>query len=270
MNTKLRAFAAVLCLCVFLVSVYKVVTIALEYKEGRDSYKALEQFAAFEAPAGWKADEAPGSEPIKDPLQIDAAQAGEIEGPAPFMPRIDFAALKEINPDICGWIFLPDTIVNYPVAQGANNDYYLYHLFDRTYNQAGCIFLDHRNSDLFTDGHSVIYGHHMKDGSMFKELANYKKQEYYDAHPELYLFTPDGNYTLELFSGYVADVWSDSWKIIQKTEKPLADWAKEACLRSCFQSGIAPEEGDRILTLSTCSYEFEDARFVLHAILRPW
>ena len=85
-------------------------------------------------------------------------------------PEVDFAALREINPDIVAWIYIEGTKVNYPIVQGEDNSYYLKHLFSGEWNGSGCIFLDFRNDASFADRHSIIYGHHMKNGTMFTDL----------------------------------------------------------------------------------------------------
>ena len=159
------------------------------------------------------------------------------------------------------------TKINYPIVQGGDNSYYLKHLFSGERNGSGCIFLDFRNDASFADRHSIIYGHHMKNGTMFTGIDKYKKQEFFDEHPVALLITPDKNYKVEFFAGYVAAPRDDAWEI-DFTEAEFEVWLQNAADRSCFTSEIAPNNSDHILTLSTCSYEFDDARFVLVGALR--
>ena len=182
-------------------------------------------------------------------------------------PEVDFSVLREINPDIVAWIYIEGTKINYPIVQGEDNSYYLKHLFSGERNGSGCIFLDFRNDASFADRHSIIYGHHMKNGTMFTDLDKYKKQEFFDEHPVALLITPDKNYKVEFFAGYVAAPRDDAWEI-DFTEAEFEVWLQNAADRSCFTSEIAPNISDHILTLSTCSYEFDDARFVLVGALR--
>ena len=112
-----------------------------------------------------------------------------------------------------------------------------------------------------------IYGHHMKNGTMFTGIDKYKKQEFFDEHPVALLITPDKNYKVDFFAGYVAAPQDDAWEI-GFTEAEFEVWLQNAADRSCFTSEIAPNISDHILTLSTCSYEFDDARFVLVGALR--
>ncbi len=183
-------------------------------------------------------------------------------------PTVDFEALTEINGDFVAWIQIEGTQINYPVVQGEDNKYYLKHLFDGKWNSSGCIFLDYRSASDMSDPHTAIYGHHMKNGTMFSDLMKYKKQEFYDEHPTGYLLTPNENYVIEFFSGYVAKSDSDAWQLGFATEEEFGQWLEDARGKSCFESSTVPTAADKILTLSTCSYEFDNARFVLHGILR--
>ena len=117
----------------------------------------------------------------------------------------DFTKLQDINQDIGAWLLSKDTPIDYPVLQADDNRCYLNHLYTGEINGAGSLFLDYRNTGLFTDRNSVIYGHHMKNESMFHTLEGYKKQDYYDSHPIMILYTPDGDYLVELISGTIED-----------------------------------------------------------------
>jgi len=91
----------------------------------------------------------------------------------------------------------------------------------------------------------------------------YKSQAFYDEHPTGQLITPDGSYTLEFFAGYVASVEDDAWPTVFTSNEEFSQWLTAAQNRSMFGSAINPAEGDHIITLSTCSYEFHNARFVV-------
>lgn len=112
--------------------------------------------------------------------------------------------------------------------QGTDNSYYLKHLYTEEYNGAGSIFLDSRNSSDLSDRHTVIYGHHLKNGAMFSSLTGYKKQDYYEAHPTLYLMTPEKNYEIKVFAGYVASVKDDAWQLNFDCEESFQAWIGRA------------------------------------------
>lgn len=189
-----------------------------------------------------------------------------VEQPEPVFPQVDFDALRAINPDVVGWLVIDGTNINYPVVQGNDNQYYLRHLFTGEYNASGCIFLDSRNTRDFAGRHSILYGHHMGNGTMFNGLMDYKEQGFYDAHPTALFLTPAGDYEIEFFSGYVANVRSYAWQVEFGSEDEFAQWLQAAKRNSLFQSSVEPSSADKVLTLSTCSYEFENARFVLHGV----
>lgn len=183
-------------------------------------------------------------------------------------PQIDFSKLREINPDIVGWIYCEGTEINYPVVQAKDNHKYLQYLFNGTYNKAGCPFLDVENTSEFSDRHSIIYAHNRKDGSMFGRLNEYKKQDYYKQHPRILLITEESRYVMELFSGHVSRNDSNAWQIEFADTSEYEKWLNIILERSSFSAGILPQNTDRVLTLSTCSYEFDNARYVLHGVLR--
>lgn len=103
----------------------------------------------------------------------------------------------------------------------------------------------------------------MKNGTMFSGLTEYKKQEFYNAHPVTLLMTPDQNFRVEIFAGYVTSVKDNAWEIAMESDAEFENWLTETKERSCFESEIAPAATDHVITLSTCSYEFDNARFVL-------
>ena len=236
-----------------------------EYSEGDSVYEQLR--SEFSPSAG-----IPRSAPeAAEPSAAGEAQSGEPEDGAPGSARaaVDFAALQKRNPDTVGWIFCAGTAIDYPIVQGPDNEYYLARLFTGTSNAAGSIFLDYRNSPDFTSRHSILYGHNMKNGSMFASLTSYRDPEYFREHPQFLLCTPEKTYSVEIFSGYSAGVEDEAWRISFDSEEEFADWAAQEKEKSCFESDITPSGTDHIITLSTCSYEFEEARFVVHGILRP-
>ncbi len=239
---------------VTLLGVVRTRTLLGEYAKGEEVYAELNEYVAPKVP-----------EPT--PRPSDAPQPQEPEESQPAGPRVDFPALREINSDIVGWIAIDGTGINYPIVQTGDNDYYLTHLFSGEVNRSGCIFLDCRNHGDFSDANSVIYGHHLKNGTMFSELLEYKKQEFYDEHPTAWLATPEGEYEVKFFAGYVSDVWGEAWEMSFPSQEEFARWLTRAAERSAFSGGPTPTAEDRILTLSTCSYEFSDARFVLLGIL---
>lgn len=138
---------------------------------------------------------------VDDSLKKEREETEDEEGEKPQKASIDFQALKEINPDIVAWIRVPE-LFDYPVVQGEDNQYYLSHTFRKESNIAGSIFLDYRNSRDFTDSKNIIYGHNMKDGSMFHVLRKFQDMDFYNKHREILLYLPDGSTQIYKIVGY--------------------------------------------------------------------
>ena len=184
-------------------------------------------------------------------------------------PEVDFEALREINPDVVGWIVVPGTGVNYPIVQSENNYHYLNHLFDGRRNSAGAIFVDSYNRPGFNDRHTIIYGHNMLNGSMFGNLSRFRGQGFFEEHPTVLLLTPEQNYAIRLFAAYVTDVYAPAWRLGFADDDVFADWLTESRARSEVYSTLEVRPYDQIITLSTCSGAFYNARFVVLGKLVP-
>ena len=197
---------------------------------------------------------------IEEPLVID------VEKPS---VEVDFDALQAINGQAVAWISSDDGSIHYPVVQGTDNDYYLNHLPDGTINRNGSIFVDFRNQADFTDKNTFIYGHNMLDGTMFASLSRYSEAGYYEAHPSLLLVTPERSYSLQVFVGCVVPGNSDIYQITYQDEEDFSAYLKKVRAMSEFSSPVEVAENDRIVTLSTCAYHYEDARYVLLCKLVP-
>ena len=178
---------------------------------------------------------------------------------------VDFDALRELNGDVVAWIYGAYTHLNYPIVQGDDNDYYLSHLLDGSSNSNGTLFMDYRNDGAFANQNTLIYGHNMKSGNMFGHLTDYKDPAYYEEHPYLYLMTPEQDYRLDLFAGFVCDHDEDVYSF-ELSQEQLASYMR----RSTFTADVdVPGPDEKIVTLSTCSYEYDDARYVVMGTLFP-
>ena len=193
------------------------------------------------------------------------AQDDDTEGDS-VLPFIDFEALKAINPDIVGWILIPDTRINYPIVKRENdNSYYLDHLFDGTENRAGCIFLDTRCS--FGDPHVLIHGHNMANGSMFRDLNLFKNRQFFQEHPCYYIFTPGKTYTVEIFAGSILRIDSPVWQLDFSNTADQMDWLSDCWSAASVSRTLTLTPEDTVITLSTCSYEYTQARWIVQGCL---
>jgi sortase B len=183
---------------------------------------------------------------------------------------VDFNALEKISPDVAAWIRLPGTNIDYPVAAAADDEYYVSHSFDGTENRSGAIFLDKDNRPDFSDGNTIIYGHNMKDGSMFAALHEYENEAFFLEHPDIFIYTPDGSVRrYVVFSAYVADAVESSYKLTFASEDEFLAYAERARARSAADTGVTISGNDRILTLSTCVSGRDDKRYVVMGVEQP-
>lgn len=245
-KTKAANIAVIsLCAVLALGSGFLIVRDLSQYAESAGTYDGLAEHVEIPEQAG-------------EPEEPGAEEETGREDSSTVLPVVDFEALRENGPDIIGWLSLPDTAINYPVTQTDNNEYYLHHLYDGTYNKVGCLFADYENQADFSDRNTIIYGHNMRDGSMFAALNEYGEQGYYDGHPQMYLVTPGGGYTMEIFTTFVAEPGesgSDTspWRLSWKDDGAYTTWLSEMAGRSVIETDVTVTSSDKVLTLSTCT-----------------
>jgi len=213
---------------------------SLSYRQGREYYRTLAAAVVTEDTAG--------------------------------VPQVDFAALSAQNPQVKGWLLSEDGAISYPVVQGNDNRYYRTHLFDGRENEAGCLFLDAK-AQGFGGQNTVIYGQNSRDGSMFAVLWRYASPEYFQEHPQMWLLTPEGTYTVHLFAVFTTDPSeqgnsADPWQQTYADADAYSLWLQEMRQRSLVEAAFVPCAEMRILTLST-SYEKGKPCCVVMGTLQP-
>ncbi|MCL2513306.1 MAG: class B sortase [Oscillospiraceae bacterium] len=173
------------------------------------------------------------------------------------------------NPDVFAWIKIDDTQINYPVALGEDNRFYLSHNVKKEKATAGAIFMDYRCKRDLSSFNSIIYGHRMKNGSMFQNISKYRTEQFFDSHRTGTLTTKDAKYDLDIFAYLAVSAYSDAYKAVfnepEDRQAHLDYIKKNAKIYRNADVGI----NDSIVTLSTCTYEFENARSVVVAKLVP-
>lgn len=194
--------------------------------------------------------------------------------PKQFTGVVDWKALKKVNPDVQGWLYQKGTVINYPVVQGTDNDTYLHTRFDKQWSGGGTLFVDYRMEKGFKGFNSIIYGHHMKDGSMFRSIRGYTKEEgYYDKHKTLELATPHGNYHLVVFSAFITKATDENtYKMTydEAEKQAYIDRAWEQSELPITRDSVDVTKDDRLVTLSTCAYDYEEARYIVMCKMVPW
>ena len=200
------------------------------------------------------------AEEISQAITIDEENVEEKE-----KYKVDFQTLKEKNADAVGFLKVNGTNIEYTVVKGTNNSYYLKHNFNKESNSAGWIFADYKNKVDGTDKNLVIYGHNMRDDSMFGSLKNILNDDWHNGEENKYVnfITENDNSIYEVFSVYqVAD--EDYYITTDFKDNEFTDFIKTIKSRSKFDFGVDVNENDNILTLSTCAND-NKYRVVLHA-----
>lgn len=183
--------------------------------------------------------------------------------------EVDFGALKEINPDVIGWLYYEDTPIDYPVVQGEDNSKYLDTLFDGTWGIFGTLFADAEAEAPFRQFNTVIYGHHMKDGSMFCELEKLKDQKFCEEHPRLELITPEGKYHLEIWAFLNQPSDSDIYQTNISDPDEKQEYITLVEELASYTTDVSVGPYDKLVLLSTCAYEYQNARYIVVCKMVP-
>lgn len=277
MSKKIRIILTVLLAVVFAVSTGLLISSNLDKKAAGDTYMQAQQIAGLSGETEAAETEAteqtqptvPETEPTvppeTEPQTVWVPAAVEPDAYMENLAKTDLNALREVNPHVVGWIFLPGSQVNYPIVQGEDNQYYLEHTWDGRKNIAGSIFLEATNSPDLTDSRSILYGHNMANMSMFAVLHYYANEYYVKTYPYVYLVTGEDVLRYEIYSTYQAAVDSKTYAL-ELDHRHMPSFIQMTLDEADFDTGIVPADTDRILTLSTCTGNSETRR-VVHARL---
>lgn len=223
---------------IFLVAAYKLIDIGKGYMDGRSEYEEV----------------------------VDLAVKYE-EDEEKF--RVDFDKLLEVNEDTIGWIrFYPEPeLINYPVVQGNDNDLYLHKTFSANENTLGAIFVDVNCSPDFMDKNTIIYGHRMKDGSMFRKLEEYKEESFWEENPYFYIYTPDGKeITYHIYSAGVVKDTDETYTYSFEDDADFQSFIDYTKKTASYDTGVEVSLDSQIVTLSTCTAASDEHRFVVHGV----
>ena len=182
---------------------------------------------------------------------------------------IDFDARRKINPDVIGWLRYEGTIIDYPVVQGENNEMYLSMLFDRTWGGCGTLFADCITEAPFRQFNTIVYGHHMKDGTMFACLKELRDPEYCKKHSRLELITPEGKFDLVIWAFLNEPSDSTIYTTNFKLEEDKQAYLNLIQGLASYITTANVTTEDRLVMLSTCAYEFEEARYIVVCKMVP-
>lgn len=260
-------------------SAYKLIGMMLEYHKAAEEFSALSD--EFTEPVGetddgyddqvskpFYTDEAIGIEKEQE----DVALFLSVDMTCPF--NVLFDRMWETNRDVVGWIYSDGTVIDYPVMHGATNDTYLHANWTGSYSVSGSIFTNWNHSGYLYEYTTIIYGHNMKDGSMFHSLKNYASQSYYEEHPYMWYVTPQASYVLYVVGGFVASTGYEGYfpvDSVQGVQELLHGAVGYSDIEADYViDGLTCDDiissAQRMVLLSTCSYEFSNARYVIVAV----
>lgn len=180
---------------------------------------------------------------------------------------VDFDKLKKINPDVVGWLRMENLGISYPIVQGNDNEYYLSHTFYKEENKCGSIFMEAENSSDFSDCHTFLYGHNMKDKSMFARLNELQEEGTFHENQEFYIYTPKGVQRYLVYSCHVAALGAESFCYLFDNKEDYASWQQNVLGQSIYHTGICPQAWQNTVTLMTCTPMGSEYRFLVHGVL---
>lgn len=216
-----------------------------QYQKGEDTYQNLQDEYTDEPDNGLE------------------KQEKEQDGEEPHL-LIDFERLQAMNPDVIGWIDIPGAGISYPLLQGEDNSYYLTHMGNGEYGIHGSIFMDVHNTPDLSDNNTIIYGHNMKDGTMFAALDAYQNPELYQRYPYFYIHLPGYIVEYQIFSCYSARTGSSAYTYAFGQEEAFRDFLSSIKSYAGYETGVGVETTDHIVTLSTCVNTDRNYRYVVH------
>lgn len=255
---------------IFLVSGGLLLDYYIKSKQAADSYDQLAQLvqqAQQNRPTEERLPEEQTSATEPEELLVDVRdpESGEIVQVLP-----EFAYVYTINHDMVGWIYIDNTRINYPVMhRPEQKDYYLYKDFHEAYSADGSIYI-REDCDVFAPTDNVvIYGHRMNSGAMFADLLKYKEEEFYRENPYIQFDTLREHQTYEIISVFTISASLDNGfqfhRYVDMTEEEFAEFVSQCKARALYETGVSAQEGDQLITLSTCEKNNSYMRVVVVA-----
>lgn len=266
MKPKIQTVILFFLTAVFAVSAFMLVRQMTSYRAGDEAYAEASEIAAIP--------EVPETETVQQPTEQPQQETQTEPEPAPSadpyaqaLEQMDLPALQQVNSDVIGWIAIPGTEISYPLVQGTDNDYYLTHTWNQNSSAVGAIFMDCRCSADFSGFNTIVYGHRMNNGSMFAALKHYKKQDFLQAHPQVYVTNASGTHAYRIYAAYEASLDGTAYYSAFSDETIKKTFIDEGVSLSVIRPGAVPTVNDHILTLSTCTGNGHATRWVVQAVM---
>ena len=259
MNRKLRRGLSVLLGLVFAAGLGLMIRQAVSYRNGerarKDALALVTPVETKPAPVTKPIEEKtapPVPEPPPETTEAPTVQQAPLEEEGKFLLELDLSPLQNANADVLGWIHIAGGDVSYPLLRSYDNRDYLYKTWEKKFSNAGSVFLECKNNRNLLDFNTIIYGHHMADGSVFAPMVKYRDPEYLAEHPYIYILTQGDLRRYEIFSAYEAALDSHAYRLHFPDEATRLAALEHYTNQSAVQTGIVPGVDDFILTLSTC------------------
>lgn len=252
--SKLEKVIIVIASLAALTAAFMIFKTARDYKAASDEYDSLRQYASEEVSTTDTAEKVSDIKPIEleEAEERKELKSNENREDFPEM-EVDFKALSEKNPDTVGWLYVGSCGISYPIVQGEDNDYYMHHTFEGTVNSSGAIIMDYRDDKYLKDWNTFIYGHNMKNGSMFGSLKKLLNDEtLYDSDPYIYVYLPGYIYRYKIFS-YYKDKPDSKMYWTADTLQEYRQYIRDALSLSVRDLGVETSEENNMVTLVTCS-----------------
>ncbi len=264
MKNKIWGIILVLSLALIGVSGVKIFQLSREYREGISAYKGLEQYATVEVSKEMPAKEEVTKEVVE---QEDGTVVETVKSQIPVNMQLNYASLNMINEDFKGWLFYEPLSISYPVVRGDDNDFYTHHTFEKEKNNSGAIFMDFLNKPDYSDYNTIIYGHNMRNGTMFGSLKTLLNDTgILEENPYFYIFTEDQAYMYEIFAVYITRADSATYDLIDSPEDQ-EEYLSYIEKTATWKSNKKVTGDDKVVTLSTCHGLHSNNRTVVHGVL---
>ncbi len=242
---------------VMIFAAWKLIDLLVGYRLDRAAYDALRDIAVVQLTPAPSPSPAPEGEPTPEPVPVSEVPL-----------QIDWELLRQTNADIIGWLYCPDSPINYPVVQATDNDKYLALNFEGSSSAAGAIFADFNSVLHLRQSHLILYGHNMKDNSMFGSLKNYGDPAYYEEHPVFYFLSPTQNYRVELFAAQTVEALKTNYPTYFSDDGVFGSYIAQMTSSAYWVNPAAANTDYQIITMSTCTSSDTD-RLVLQGRLVP-
>lgn len=258
-------------LLIFAVCLFLIVREYFSSWQHTEQQKALQEQIAVQSEPQHEFQETAVSDLVSsESEEMTDTVAGEPDDEEPVI--LDkYAELYAQNNDLVGWLSIENTVIDYPVMQGTDDEYYLHHDFYGNESKYGCLYVRGK-ADLEDGTNVIIYGHNMKDGSMFGDLDLYQNADFCREHPALSFDTLYEEHTYEIVAVFRSQVYGADENVFKyyqfyeaQTQEEFDDFYQNINALSLYDTGVTAQFGDTFLTLSTCAYHATDGRFVVVA-----